>query len=95
MDISSETVEYIFNLARLKPDEAQLAQMQDEFKKIADYMDILNELNTDDISQNPYTIPVINVFRDDIPEKSYNRSELLSSAPCHEDEYVITSKAVE
>ena len=50
MQITKETVEYAANLSRIKLDESETEEMRSQISEIVEYMEILNQLNTDEVS---------------------------------------------
>ena len=62
-------------------DEPDLARMQQQLSAILDYIDQLNQLNTDGVEPLAHPLPVQNVFRPDEPRPSLPLEEALAGAP--------------
>ena len=82
-------------LARLDlaPDEQE--RLTGELDRILEYMDKLNELDTDGVEPLSHAVDVVNVLR---PDKAVNhpRTEaLLSNAPAREDDFLSVPKIIE
>ena len=77
MQITKELVSYVAQLSRIKLDDSETEEMQKQMGAIVDYMDILNQLNTDDIEPLSHIFSITNVMRDDVTAPSYDREEIL------------------
>ena len=66
-----------------------------DLNKILNYMEKLDELNTDDVDivVNPYYIE--NKYREDNVEKSMELKEVIDNAPESLEEYVIVPKVID
>ncbi len=95
MQITKEDVSYIAQLAKLKLSSSQAEKMQIELGEILEYMDVLEQVNTDGTTPLSHIFPINNVFREDIVCDSYDRSALLENAPVHTESTVVVPKTVE
>lgn len=95
MQITKELVSYVAQLSRIKLDDSETEEMQKQMGAIVDYMDILNQLNTDDIEPLSHIFSITNVMRDDVTAPSYDREEILKNAPEHTAEAFVVPKTVE
>lgn len=95
MKITTETVDYVSTLARLRLDEVEKEQMAGELGAILGYMETLNELDTGDIEPMSHVLPLKNVLRADEIGPSTIRAELLAGAPQTDGESFRVPKAVE
>ena len=95
MEITKDMVEYVASLARLKLDESQTAALQKDLGEIINYMDVLNNLDTEGIEPMSHAFAVKNVFREDVVKPSADRAELLKNAPQSDEEAIIVPKTVE
>ena len=95
MQITTELVDYISQLARLSLLEDEKQAMTAHLERIVDYMDTLNRLDTADIEPMSHVFPVKNVLREDVAEHSMDRAALLANAPAPDDETFLTPKSVE
>ncbi|MFW6000999.1 MAG: Asp-tRNA(Asn)/Glu-tRNA(Gln) amidotransferase subunit GatC [Halanaerobium sp.] len=83
--IGEKDVEYAANLAQLKLDEEEKELYTEQIGKILDYVDKLNELDTEDVVPTAYTVPMKNVLREDKVEDSLPREKSLANAPDKKD----------
>ena len=58
MEITKDMVEYVASLARLKLDESQTAALQKDLGEIINYMDVLNNLDTEGIEPMSHAFAV-------------------------------------
>lgn len=79
--ISKKEVEHVANLAHLKLSEEENEVFIEQLAEILNYIEKLNELDTDDVQATAYTVPMNNVFREDKVEQSISREKLLANAP--------------
>jgi len=74
-------VEKVAALARLKLSEAELETLTSQMGQILNYVELLNEVDTDDVEPMAHAVEVVNVFRDDEVRDSLPREAALSNAP--------------
>ena len=82
--ITKEQVEHVAKLARLELTNEEKELYTKQLSKILDYIDQLNEVNTKGVEPMTQPIPTVNVIREDIVKKQFERSEMLKNAP-HEE----------
>lgn len=95
MKVTKETIEHAADLARLNISEAEKEKFTSEMEKIISYVDKLNELDTTNVKPMEHVIPMQNVLREDVVTDSFDRDELLKSAPSHENGCYKVPKVVE
>ncbi|WP_343208144.1 Asp-tRNA(Asn)/Glu-tRNA(Gln) amidotransferase subunit GatC [Anaerolentibacter hominis] len=83
--ISDETIEYVGILAKLELTGTEKEQAKKDMGSMLDYIDKLNELNTEGIEPMSHVFPVQNVFREDIVTNKDERETILSNAPAVKD----------
>lgn len=79
--IEKKDVEYIASLARLEVSEDEKASMTKELGAILDYIDQLNEADTDNVEPTAFMSPEHDPLRNDEVKKSLSREEALSNGP--------------
>ena len=62
--ISDETIEYVGILAKLELSGEEKENAKADMEKMLDYIDILNELDTDMAEPMSHVFPIHNVFRE-------------------------------
>ena len=95
MQITKELVQYVAELSRIKLSEQDAENMQNDLGAIVNYMEILNQLDTDSVEPLSHIFNITNVMRDDKVVESYDRAEILKNAPECTDETVVVPKTVE
>ena len=88
--ISDETIEYVGILAKLELSEKE----KEEAKADMDYIDVLNELDTDGIEPMSHVFPVNNVFREDVVTNGDGSSDTLANAPLMKDQSFKVPKTI-
>jgi aspartyl-tRNA(Asn)/glutamyl-tRNA(Gln) amidotransferase subunit C len=81
MSVSIKDVEYIAELARLKFNDDELQNFTHQLNEILNYIEKLNELDTENIQPLSYPIEGENVFREDKVKASIDRDSALKNAP--------------
>jgi len=82
-------------LARLHLDEEEKAKYTEQLNSILDYMEKLNQLDTEKVEPTSHVLPIKNVFRKDKVEKSLANEEVLANAPDKEDGYFKVPKIID
>jgi aspartyl-tRNA(Asn)/glutamyl-tRNA(Gln) amidotransferase subunit C len=95
MKITTEMVDYISVLSRLKLGDEEKEKMTGELEQIIAYMDTLNGLDTTGREPMSHVFPVKNVMREDEVQPSFDRAALLKNAPKADEEGFLVPKTVE
>ncbi len=94
MPVTIKDVEYIANLARLEFKEEEKEKFTEQFNRILEYMNKLNELDTTNVEPLYHVIDIKNVFREDIVKPSYPREEILKNAPSKTEYFFKVPKVI-
>ncbi|MAT58035.1 MAG: Asp-tRNA(Asn)/Glu-tRNA(Gln) amidotransferase GatCAB subunit C [Ignavibacteriae bacterium] len=94
MSVNNKQVEQIAKLARLKFDENEIENLTKDMNKILDYMDQLNELDTDNIEPLSHPLDLSNVMREDNLKESISRDDVFKNAPSHNEEFFKVPKVI-
>ena len=94
MKLSKEEVKHIAMLSRLTLSEKEVEKFQGQLSRILDFVEKLNELDTEGIDPKFQIIPPQNVLREDVPGVSLPREKALMNAPETDGEYFIVPKVV-
>ena len=95
MNITTEMVDYISDLSRLRLPQEEKERMTGELQGILAYMDVLNTLDTSGVEPMSHVFPVKNVLREDEVKPSSPREALLANAPAPDEAAFLVPKAVE
>ena len=93
--ITIAEVEHVANLARLVFDEEEKEKLAQQLAGILDYIEQLNELDTESVEPTSHAIPVKNVARPDVVSPSLTQDEALANAPSNVDGLFEVPKIVE
>ncbi len=93
--ITIQEVEHVAKLARLEFSEEEKKKLAEQLGRILDYIDQLNELDTEDVPPTSHVIPVKNVVRPDVVKPSLTRDEALANAPSNVEGLFEVPKIVE
>lgn len=83
--INQKDVEHAADLAKLKLDQEKKEKYTKQIGEILNYVDKLNELDTEGVVPTAYTVPMKNVLREDKVQKSLPREKSLENAPDQKD----------
>ena len=93
--ITIKEVEHVANLARLVFNEEEKKKLTEQLGRILDYIEQLNELDTEDVEPTSHVIHIKNVFRPDVVRPSLTRDDALANAPSDVDGLFEVPKIVE
>ena len=95
MKIDKNTILKIAKLTRVKINNNEIAELSNQLSSILDWVEILNEVNTDNVE------PLSNVsrsklyLRKDEKSKEDKSSDILSNAPEKLENYFVVPKVIE
>lgn len=95
MKVTREDVENVALLSRLRIDEKDMDKNIQELSDFLEYVDRLQQVDTENVAPTAHVLPIQNVFREDVVKPSLNRDLALSNAPEQEDGYFRVPKIVE
>jgi aspartyl-tRNA(Asn)/glutamyl-tRNA(Gln) amidotransferase subunit C len=93
--ITDETIDYVGILAKLELSQEEKEQAKKDMANMLDYIDMLNELDTEGVEPMSHVFPVSNVFREDIVTNGDDRENILVNAPEQKDGSFQVPKTVE
>lgn len=93
--ITLETIDYVSILAKLKLTPEETEGARSDMQKMLDYVEKLNELDTDGVEPMTHLFPYDNVFREDIVTNGDAREEMLANAPKAKDGQYLVPKTIE
>jgi aspartyl-tRNA(Asn)/glutamyl-tRNA(Gln) amidotransferase subunit C len=85
--LDREDVKKVAHLARLELTDAETDAFTGQLAQILDYVEQLNELDTDNIAPTAHAIDMRNVTRPDTLETYEHREDVLNSAPAREGDF--------
>ena len=82
---TTDQVAHLASLARIALGNDEAERLAGELSAIAQAVDDVSEVATDDVPATSHPVPISNVFRDDVPEEPLTVADALSGAPAQED----------
>lgn len=79
--ISDDTIEYVGILAKLELSPEEQEQAKKDMGEMLDYVDKLNELDTEGVEPMSHVFPVTNVFREDEVTNGDGQAATMQNAP--------------
>lgn len=95
MKVTRKDVENVALLSRLSIDEKDMDKNIQELSDFLEYVDRLQQVDTENVAPTAHVLPIQNVFREDVVKPSLDRDLALSNAPEQEDGYFRVPKIVE
>jgi len=95
MAIDNETVKRVAFLSRLKVEDEKIEAAKTEFNKILNWIDELNEVNTDDVEPLVSVNDTTLCLREDKVTEGNFPEAILANAPQQEYDYFAVPKVVE
>jgi aspartyl-tRNA(Asn)/glutamyl-tRNA(Gln) amidotransferase subunit C len=79
--LTRDDVTKVALLGRLKLSAEELERMTSQLGRVLEYVDILNEVDTQSVEPLAHPIELANVFREDVERPCLSREEALANAP--------------
>lgn len=98
MSITKKEVEHIARLARIELTDAEIAKYENDLSGILDFVNKLNEADTEHVAPLAGGTELKNVMREDVFEIQHDSIEaamLVKAAPEHENGFVKVKKVFE
>ncbi len=86
--VSKKEVEKIASLARLSLSEKELESRTNDMNNILNYMDSLNEINTDGVEELLNVHDLNNSLREDEYSNSISKKDVLKNSPSKNENYI-------
>ncbi|PCH98697.1 MAG: Asp-tRNA(Asn)/Glu-tRNA(Gln) amidotransferase GatCAB subunit C [Bacteroidetes bacterium] len=95
MGIDKATVEHIAKLAKLEFDDQGKEEIMKDLDRMLQFVDKLNELNTDNIEPLTHMTEEQTVLRNDEIKTEITQAEALKNAPQKDSDYFIVPKVLD
>lgn len=83
--ISRDDVAHVARLALLELTEDELERYTEQLGAVLDHATDVEALDLGDVEPMSHPLPLRNVFREDVPDETLDRDEVLAQAPAAED----------
>lgn len=94
MKIDDHTIDKIAKLARLQIHPVERDGLRKDMNRILEFMDKLNEVDTDNVEPLIYMTDETNITRADIISKEITREQALQNAPKQDGKYFRVAKVI-
>ncbi|HEX4886625.1 MAG TPA: Asp-tRNA(Asn)/Glu-tRNA(Gln) amidotransferase subunit GatC [Luteibaculaceae bacterium] len=94
MEVTDALVQRVAELAKLRFDAQEMESIKQDLKRMIDFVDQLNDLDTDGEEPLIFVSPHANVWRDDQPGKDITQEEALRNAPKKDSDYFKVPKVM-
>lgn len=94
MEVNDALIDKLANLARLKIEDSERQSVKTDLQKMIQFVEKLNELDTSGVEPLLHVSNNINILRADEVKGSISRSEGLSNASIHDDQFFKVPKVI-
>lgn len=95
MKISKEEVVHVADLARIEFGQEELERFTGQLGNILQYIDKLNELDTEGVKPTSHVLDISTPEREDRVVKWLSTEEVLRNAPETEDDFFVVPKVID
>ena len=95
MSIDLKTVKHISKLSRISVNEKKAEKLADDLNSIFDFIEKLNELNTDNVEPLTSIAETTLKLRSDEVKSKNIREEIIKNSPQDNQDYFVVPKAIE
>lgn len=95
MSVSEKEVRYVADLARLQLSKEEVHSIAKDMNNILGYMDLLNELDTENVDPLEHVIELKSRLRSDEAKEPLNHEDALKNAPDADSDYFRVPKVIE
>jgi aspartyl-tRNA(Asn)/glutamyl-tRNA(Gln) amidotransferase subunit C len=93
--IDEAQVKKVAKLARLELAEAEVEEFAGQLSAILEYVEKMNELDTNNVEPLAHCLPISNVFRQDRVKESLGTEKALANAPQRDGEFFKVPKILD
>jgi len=95
MKIDDALIDRLSNLAKLTFDEAERATLKSDLQNMLNFINQINEVDTEGIEPLIHINNKVNKFREDVPVHLNTKSETLSNAPMKNEDFFLVPKVIQ
>ena len=95
MTLDLKTVKHISKLARISVDEEKANKLAGDLNSIFEFIEKLNELNTENVEPLTSVANTMLRFREDEVQSQNIREKILSNSPDNNEDFFVVPKVVE
>jgi len=94
-EIDQNQVRKVARLSRLDLTNQELEEFTGQLRAILDYVEKMNELDTDNVEPLAHCLPIANVLREDEVRESLGTDKTLANAPQRDGEFFKVPKILD
>lgn len=94
MIVDDEIMRNVELLAQLSINEDEIGRAKRKMQQMLDYVEKLQEIDTEDVQAMSHIFPVFNVFREDEVVNGDDRDAMLANAPKEKEGQYVVPKTV-
>jgi aspartyl-tRNA(Asn)/glutamyl-tRNA(Gln) amidotransferase subunit C len=94
-EITLDEVKHVARLAHLALSEEELASTGVELNRILEHFRALAEIDTTGVPITSHAIPMVNIYREDVVQRSLPMEQVVANAPDGVDEFFRVPRIVE
>ena len=95
MSIDLKTIKHISKLSRISVDEQKAKKLTDDLNSIFNFIEKLNELNTDNVEPLTSVAKTTLKFRPDEVKNQNIREQIIKNSPEENEDFFVVPKVVE
>lgn len=95
MSVTEKDVQYVAHLARLQLSDEETKSLRKDMNRILDYMETLEELDTDEVEPLEHVTELKYRFREDVALDPLDHEEALKNAPDADTDYFRVPRVIE
>ncbi len=95
MHVDEKTVRRIAHLARIRITDVEAVGLESELSAILDWVEQLDEVDTDSVEPMTRVVPISLKQREDIVKDGDKVNEIVANAPISDDGFFVVPKVVE
>lgn len=95
MDVDETTVRRIARLARIEVTDEEAASLKGELSGILQWVEQLEEVNTDNVEPMTRVVPIALKQRDDVVTDGEKVEDVIANAPMSEDNFYVVPTVIE
>ena len=94
MSVTKSDVEHIAKLAKLEIEDSEINEFTSQLNQILEYIEKLNELDTENVKPLTHPVEGVNVFREDKLKESVSTDDALKNSASKTDKYFKVPKVI-
>lgn len=95
MSVTENDVRYMAGLARLQLSDDEIKSFANDMNKILDYMELLEEVDTENVEPLAHVIDLDSRLRNDEAKEPLSHKDALKNAPDADSDYFRVPKVIE